>query len=145
MLVSPERQKREQRRGSRPTSRSTDEGDEGKDERFEKEIAEMLNPFTPGGNTVAMAISTSSESDPLTRGGTVRIYNLGPNKVFVAFGGSAIASAIPVEDTPANGIPIASGASHIWDVGVSTHIAAICAATESATIYMTSGTGGVSD
>lgn len=108
-----------------------------------------INAFTPlAANTVAMSISTSSENDPLAKtteavanGSRLRIFNAGPNTVFINFGGSSVAAAIPVEDTPAAGIPIPSGMVEVYEVGALTYIAAICAAAESAVIYLTSGDG----
>ena len=108
-----------------------------------------IQAFTPlTGNTIAMSISTSSESDPVSKttegianGSRVRIFNAGPNTVFVNFGESGVTAAIPVEDTGATGIPIPSGMVEIYEVGALTHIAAICDTGESATIFMTSGDG----
>ncbi len=107
-----------------------------------------LDLFSPIGKTVAMSISTSSESDPFTppampgaMGNAVRIFNAGPNTVFVNFGPSSVVAAIPVENTPADGKPIPSGMVEIWPKGVHTHIAGICGSSESAVIYMTIGDG----
>lgn len=104
--------------------------------------------FTPIGNTLAMSISTSTESDPLSQahnlgieGNALRIFNAGPNTVHYRLGGSAVTAAIAVEDTPANGIPIPSGMVEVVFKGEHTYIAAICDTGESATIYMTTGDG----
>lgn len=66
---------------------------------------------------------------------TVRVYNAGTNDAFIAFGGSAVEAAVTDFPVPANTTVNISK-------GKSSHVAAICAATETATLYFTPIAGG---
>ena len=96
--------------------------------------------FTMQGATVTRTVTTTTASVALTTrpegGGSVRVFNLGPNKAFIEFGTSTI------EATVAASMPIPSGGVEVFELGPKiTHVAAISAAAESATIYCTNGQG----
>jgi hypothetical protein len=109
----------------------------------------MADPelFAFGGNTIGMNVTATSSSEALgataaQAGKTLRIYNAGAGIVFVAPGGAGVEAVIPVDGTPANGFPIApDGETGMTLQGGQTHIAAICPGAETATIYITQGSG----
>jgi len=107
----------------------------------------QIHNFSPKGNTVAMDVTTSTSRETLTSpgsyGGVLRVTNLGPNKAFINLGGDSVAAVIPVDGTPANAMCILSGETAYLDLAPThSHIAAISAAAESATLYLTTGEGG---
>lgn len=96
----------------------------------------MLKPFTPTGPTVTMSCSsTNAQATIASYASQVRITNLGTNKVFVRF-----AAAAATADAAAD-MPVLSGQSVVVTKGNAGHVAAICAATETATLYLTPGEG----
>lgn len=64
----------------------------------------------------------------------VRVQNKGPNEAFIHFGDNAVAATT-------SHMPIAAGATETFTKGVTTHVAAICNAAETATLRFTSGEG----
>jgi hypothetical protein len=103
--------------------------------------------FTPNGNTVRLDATTSAHAAVSLsqidgyQGGAVSVYNDGSVTVFVAFGTtSSVAAAIPTDGTPANGIPIASGGTRGFTVGVGTYVSTITAS-GTAPVYFTCGQG----
>ena len=102
----------------------------------------MSNPFTPAAATVSRAATSTTANValgtiPCLSGGTVRIYNAGPNTAFIEFGGTSA-----IEAATATSMPIPSGAIETFSRGPSvTHMAAICAASQTATVYATPGNG----
>lgn len=107
-----------------------------------------INPFVNSGNTFELTVGTSSTT-PLQlttadgySGGTVVVYNDGPNTAFIAFGGSTAAAAIATAGTPALGMPVASGATVTFGISPNANwVAAICQSAKSATLYFTCGQG----
>ena len=109
----------------------------------------MADPelFAFGGNTIGMNVTATSSSEALGStaahaGKVIRIYNAGTGIVFVATGGATVTAAIPTDGTPANGFPICPGRETGMTLqGGQTYIAAICPGAETATIYITQGSG----
>jgi hypothetical protein len=96
--------------------------------------------FAPAGNTVNLAVTTSTArvalTAPATAGGyQVRIYNAGSATAFIRFGTVAIDAAT------ATSMPVPSGQTEVFTVASTvTHVAAITAS-GSATLYATTGYG----
>lgn len=98
-----------------------------------------INIFSPIGNTVNVAATTSTGSVALTSAGTigdatVRVYNAGTVEAFVNFGASGVTAVATTS------IPIAPGGTFAFSKGGNTHAAAITAS-GSATVYFTTGRG----
>lgn len=97
----------------------------------------MLNPFTPGGSSTLSATDTSSSVALDTHGGMqVLIFSpAASDTVFIKFGDST------VEATTAD-IAIGAGFNRVFTIPPgATHVAGICAATETATLHITRGDG----
>lgn len=100
-----------------------------------------MNAFTPYGlDTVSLSATTTTGSVELNlrsgsiAGAVVRVYNDGPDTVFVQFGGSSVAA------TTSN-MPVPSGAIETFSIGPKiTHMAGITAS-GTATVYVTAGEG----
>lgn len=94
-----------------------------------------MSAFTPGPTVTLSATATSSSSALSGTGSQVVFQNAGPNTVFVTFGSSTVTA------TTAN-FPVLNGQSlQLTRPADSTHVAAICAATQTATLYVTPGEG----
>lgn len=97
-----------------------------------------MQPFSPVGDTVNVAVTATSQALALTSlgtmGGSVRIGNIGTQTVFIAFGSSSVTT------TTAAGIPILPNTVEVFALGGVTHVAAIATAVGS-TLYATSGQG----
>ncbi len=101
-----------------------------------------LNPFTPSGATVNLAVTGASDRVALTRAPasfpelTAIVMNAGPATVFVTFGDATVAAVT------ATSHPILPGISEVFSVpnSAAPYLAAI-SGTGTATIYVTSGTG----
>ena len=98
---------------------------------------EVFNPT--GNNTVSIAGTSTSGSvtlkDPIAGNSpNVRIYNAGPNAAFVRWG-------VGAQTAVATDMPIAAGEIEVFYKGQADTFAAICAATETAKVYFTPGTG----
>lgn len=98
----------------------------------------MLNPFTPGGTTSTIAVTTSSARVALTRGMSQQVQVTvvaGGSIAFVAFGNSTVSAAV------ATSVPVLPGTYRIFSVAPDvTHVAAITS-TSTATLYATPGNG----
>jgi hypothetical protein len=95
--------------------------------------------YPAGNNTVNIAATATTSSVSLTNpiaanSPDVRIYNAGPNTVFVRWG-------IGAQTALATDMPIPAGAIENFYKAQSDTFAAICAATQTATVYFTPGTG----
>lgn len=90
--------------------------------------------FFPGATQSISATSTSASVtvDEYTK--AVRIYNKGPNTAFIKFG-------IGATTATTSDMPIPSGGIEVFSKDRADKIAAICAATETATVYVTTGEG----
>jgi hypothetical protein len=90
--------------------------------------------FFPAG-TVSLAATAASGSTALDAyAKVVRLYNKGPNTAFIKFG-------IGATTATTSDMPLPSGAIETFSKDRADTIAAICAATETATIYITVGEG----
>lgn len=96
------------------------------------------SPFRPNtAGTVTIAVATSSAATALVGKGSDLIFtNAGPNTAFVEQGSSAITAAV------ATGFPVLAGVTMtLGRADGVTHVATICAAGTSATLYVSSGEG----
>ena len=105
-----------------------------------------INAFASTGNTVCLSVTTSAHTPVQVAGGNngsscYMIYNAGPNTAFLVGAASATNAVIPTDGTPANGMPIPSGSVLYWTDAPAAYWSAICAATQSATVYITPGDG----
>lgn len=102
--------------------------------------------FSPVGNTQRLDITTVAERFALAGlglavGSTLRMFVDGTSTVFVAFGDSSVAAAVPADGNAANGMPIAPGReTGIRFPTAVTHMSVITA-TGTATVYLTAGDG----
>jgi len=118
----------------------------------------MINSFIPMGNTVALSVTTSSHTPvQVTPSAALAVFqysiqNIGPNPAFVVMaapitnGGGiqsapSLTAAIPTDGTSANGWVIQNGQRMVVTGPPNAYFAAICAATQSATLYITPGDG----
>lgn len=96
----------------------------------------MLKTFQPNGSdTVTLAASSTNAAAALDQfSHAVRVHNKGPSECFINFG------LVGVVSTTAK-MPVASGATETFTKGNLTHVAVICAGTDTATVRFTSGEG----
>lgn len=105
------------------------------------------NAFTPSGNTVALAVTSTSTSTPLQVKGNVNnstqrmFYNAGPNDCFVEAAATATAAVAPAAGTPGNAFPVPAGAVLVLSIPPNHYFAAISASAQTATLYITPGEG----
>lgn len=111
----------------------------------------IVQPFSPEpeNQTVMQAVTTSSvavsfnnvtgASPPRKR--SVLVTNFGPNEAYIAFGDATITTSVPVAGGAVGGMPILPNTAQTFEGISATHVAAICAATESATLCYTPGEG----
>lgn len=94
------------------------------------------NPFSPNSPTLRVAATATSAGGAISQDSNqLRIYNLGPNKVFVRWGSGA-QTALTTD------LPIPPGGVEVFTVGTGrTNVAAICDASETATVFFTTGEG----
>lgn len=106
----------------------------------------MNGLFSPVGNTQRLDITTTQERFALAGlglmiGGTARLYVDGTDLVFIAFGDSTVAAAVPADNAGATGMPIGAGReTGVTIPGGATHLSVICAS-GSAKVYVTAGAG----
>jgi hypothetical protein len=102
-----------------------------------------VRPFIQTGSTVSIAATTTSGnvaiSAPRPKAaelpGTVRVYNAGPDMVYIGQGATA-----PTV-TSANGTPVPVGNTEVFQLlGDTAFVGAICP-TSTATVYFTPGQG----
>ncbi len=106
------------------------------------------NAFSPQGNTAALSVTSTSTATPIQVLGNVSnatqhmAYNAGPYDCFLAWGKDATVTAVaPTAGSPANGIPVPAGAIMVLSFPPNAFFAAICASTNTATLYLTPGEG----
>lgn len=107
------------------------------------------NAFSPQGNSAALSVTSTSTATPIQVKGTNNnatqrmFYNGGTKDCFIA-GESTSAAAVavvPTAGSPSKGIPIAAGAIVILSFAPNTYFAAICAGSDTTTLYITPGEG----
>lgn len=103
----------------------------------------MITAFTPIAPTVSLAVNGSGQSVaflPTGRDCVLRIWNAGPETVFVSTGSSLVTIL------PSTGMPIPASMTSAISVGATdTYLAAITPVGGAATIYVTPGQGLVVD
>ena len=110
------------------------------------------NAFAPQQNlTVMLGVTATSTSTPLqvkaaqAQGSMTQrlFYNAGPNTCFlVGAATAALAVAVaPTAGSPQLGVPIGAGAHMVLSFPPNTFFAAICAAAQTASLYITPGEG----
>lgn len=89
----------------------------------------------PAINTAQLSASATSSRVALDQfSAAVRVLNAGPDLAYIHFGGAAVAA-----DNAKMPIPV--GSIELFTKANATHVAAICDATKTATLYFTSGEG----
>lgn len=105
------------------------------------------NPFRAAGNTIAMAVTTTSTATPVQALSSVgeglahhyRVSNAGAGSAFLAYAtSSAPVATIPVDGTPGTGMYLPSGADIVFDLPHGCYFAAITPS-GTATLYITPG------
>jgi hypothetical protein len=101
-----------------------------------------LHAFRAEGKTVKVAATTTSGGTAVQiHPGTskhIRVWNSGAAEVYVAFGGSAVAAAVPGA-SPEFGLPIPAGGVEIFTA--TEGYAAVIMGTGTANVFMTPGEG----
>jgi hypothetical protein len=97
-------------------------------------------------NTATLAVTASTGRVPISLNGAlqVEIYNAGPNDAFVCFGDVTVIATLP--STSTGSYPIGAGQCKVITfradlVNSLTNMAAICASTQTATIWASPGYG----
>lgn len=96
-----------------------------------------IRPFGPVGNTVNLAVTGTTGSIAVTRGGfgtqSIRVFNTGTQTVFIKIGDSSVTAVLTTS------MPIFAGSVETFLIKADqTHVAAIAAGAGS-TIYITTG------
>jgi hypothetical protein len=103
------------------------------------------NVFAPVGNTTLLSGTTSSSRVALPLmgtygGGNYRVYNDGPDKIFIAQGDATVVAVIPTAGNPANGMAVGIGATEVFNLASGNSLAGICP-NSTASLYITGGQG----
>lgn len=103
----------------------------------------MPNPFTAG-QTVALPVTAASARVALPTGISDQLLITSAttgNEAFIAFGDVTVTSAVP-SGTPAQATPVLPGSAFVLTIPPdATHVAAICAGGNTATLWFTKGQG----
>ena len=94
-------------------------------------------PFRLTADTITLACTAASASTTVLRQEPMqlRIYNAGPNDVFVRLGNGALTAFVATD------MPIPAGAVEIFTKNAAGSVAGICAGTGTATLDLTAGEG----
>lgn len=95
-----------------------------------------VKTFAPNGDdTVLLAATAASSRAAINQfSSVVRVLNAGPDLVYLHFGDSTV--------TANNAkMPLPVGAAELFTKAAATHVAAVCDATKTASVYFTSGEG----
>ena len=104
-----------------------------------------IRPFVKTGNTVSISATAASGNVAISQAnpknselpGTMRVYNAGPNLVWIEQGASSALTA-----SATTSIPVAAGNTETFEMQTdTTYVAAICAPAQTATVYFTPGQG----
>lgn len=102
----------------------------------------QVKNFKPMGDSVTLSATATTASDqflgPDSPDKVIRVVNAGADNAFIEIGGAAVAAVVATSLPLLANTEIYLSAPH--DEG--DYLAAICAATETATIYVTPGIGG---
>ncbi len=97
---------------------------------------DFLKPFKSVGDTTTLAVTAANTQGTVMQyASQVLITNAGPNTAFVRFGAAAATAAVATD------LPILSGTSRVVTKDALGFVAAICAATQTATLYLSPGEG----
>lgn len=100
--------------------------------------------FNAQNETVVLSVTATTGSIALPEGkNSIRVVNGGANECFFALGGSAVSATLPTGTPSTTSTPLLSGSDAVFSYNnrVHSHIAAICNASESTTLYITCGSG----
>lgn len=104
-----------------------------------------LSPFNLSATSGARAIDSTGQRMTLPggQGNQIRVYNFGPNLVAILAGPGTQTASIPTDSATPNGkgCVVAVGATEVFSITDTTDIHAICAVTQTATIYVSRGMG----
>jgi len=106
-----------------------------------------MTPFDPVGNTMAVTLGAANVQTALPQAigsGTpqCQIYNASAFDAFVVFGVASAVAVIPTSGTPANGFPIAKGATIVLTPPPQAAFVGIIGPTgASGTVYLSFGEG----
>lgn len=97
----------------------------------------MAQAFRPTAETITLACTAISASTTVLRQEPMqlRIYNAGPNDVFIRLGNGALTAVVATD------MPIPAGAVEVFTKNAAGSVAGICAGTGTATVYLTAGEG----
>nr|CRH05510.1 conserved protein of unknown function [Candidatus Magnetococcus massalia] len=92
--------------------------------------------FTPGPTAALAATETTSRVALPGAGSQVRVVNSSENMAFIQFGDSAV-------EATTGAIPLPAGLVEVFSnpLNTNSHVAAICASGETASLYFTTGDG----
>lgn len=105
------------------------------------------NAFYPNENSACLSVTSTSTVTPIQVKGALgnatqrMFYNAGTKDCWVGAGGSTVEAVIPTAGSPANGVAIPAGAILVLSYPPNTYFAAICAGSDSTTLYITPGEG----
>lgn len=106
------------------------------------------NAFAPQPvNSAALSVTSTSTSTPIQVKGalnnaTQRMFvNAGTKDCWFAWGASNVACVIPTDGVPANGIAVPAEAIMVLSIPPNAYFAAICAGSDSTTLYIIPGEG----
>jgi hypothetical protein len=107
------------------------------------------NAFSPQGNSAALAVTATSTAAPIQVKGnnnnaTQRMFYNGGTKDCFICGAATSAGAVavvPTAGSPSLGVPIPAGAIMALTFAPNTYFAAICAGSDTTTLYITPGEG----
>ena len=101
-------------------------------------MSKLFTPNQAGTVTISVTSTSGNTALPTSGGGSLLLTNLGTNKCFIKITSDSAATASATAD-----MPILAGRALLISCGDATRIAHICAATETATLYVTRGVGGI--
>lgn len=106
------------------------------------------NAFSPQPtNSACLSVTATSTSTPIQVAGalnnaTQRMFaNDGTKTCWIAWGASNVTAVVPTGGSPANGICIPAGAIVVLGIPPNAYIAAICAGSDTTTLYISPGEG----
>ena len=119
------------------------------------------NAFAPMGLTTAISVTSTASTQqqvnqqvgtPQLNQNNYVLTNLGPNTCYVAIANGtsdssngapspALAAAVPVAGTPANGYPVLAGSKETITAPTDAWFSAVCASAQTATLLITQGEG----
>jgi len=105
--------------------------------------------FSSQGNTVCLSVTSSAHTAVQVTSNSngsfeYLITNTSSNPVFIAVGTtSSVTATLPVDGTPGNSFPLPPNWTSSIAGPPNAYFSAICAASQTATVYITPGDGGI--